>query len=132
MQDFPGLFFQFSRTFALLIPGFFKDFSKVLANPRTFYDFFQGNQQRLRHNNNIKPQTSDKLIFKMIRRANLPLVTRDFTQTYFQYDQRGNRCQWFNDLIHWSEGDLSTCFLPFMCDVKAASSILATLTSLEQ
>ena len=37
-----------------------------------------------------------------------------------------------NDLIHWSEGDLSTCFLPFMCDVKAASSILATLTSLEQ
>ena len=37
-----------------------------------------------------------------------------------------------NDLIHWSEGDLSTCFLPFMCDVKAGSSILATLTSLKQ
>ena len=36
-----------------------------------------------------------------------------------------------NDLIHWSEGDFSMCFLPFMCDVKAASSILATLTSLE-
>ena len=34
-----------------------------------------------------------------------------------------------NDLIKWSEGDLSTYFLPFMCDVKAASSILATLTS---
>ena len=38
----------------------------------------------------------------------------------------------FNYLIHWSEGDLSTCFLPFMYDVKAASSILATLTSLKQ
>ena len=37
-----------------------------------------------------------------------------------------------NDLIHWSEGDLSTCFLPLMWDVKAASSIFATLTSLEQ
>ena len=36
-----------------------------------------------------------------------------------------------NDLIHWSEGDLSTCFLPFIYDIKAASSILATLTSLE-
>ena len=36
-----------------------------------------------------------------------------------------------NDLINWSEGDFSMCFLPFMCDVKAASSILATLTSLE-
>ena len=37
-----------------------------------------------------------------------------------------------NDLIHWSEGDLATCFLLFMCGVKAASSILATLTSLQQ
>ena len=37
-----------------------------------------------------------------------------------------------NDLIHCSEGDLSTCFSPFMCDVKSASSILATLRSLEQ
>ena len=37
-----------------------------------------------------------------------------------------------NDLIHWSEGDLSTCFLRSMCDVKAASSILAKLTSFEQ
>ena len=36
-----------------------------------------------------------------------------------------------NDLIHWLEGDLSKCLLPFMCDVKAASSILSTLTSLE-
>ena len=34
-----------------------------------------------------------------------------------------------NDLRHWSAGDLSTCFLPFMRDVKAASSILARLTS---
>ena len=24
-----------------------------------------------------------------------------------------------DDLIHWLEGDLSTCFLPFMCEVKA-------------
>ena len=37
-----------------------------------------------------------------------------------------------DDLIHWLEGDLSTCFLPFMCEVKAAFSILATLTPLEQ
>ena len=37
-----------------------------------------------------------------------------------------------NDLIHWSEGELSMCFLPFICSAKAASSILATLTSLEQ
>ena len=37
-----------------------------------------------------------------------------------------------NDLIHGSEGDHSTCFLPFMCDVKAASSVLPTLTSLEK
>ena len=37
-----------------------------------------------------------------------------------------------NDLIHWSEGGLSVCFLSFMYDVKAASSILETLVSLEQ
>ena len=37
-----------------------------------------------------------------------------------------------NDLIHWSEGELSMCFLPFICSAKAASSILATLTSLGQ
>ena len=37
-----------------------------------------------------------------------------------------------DDLMHWSEGDLSPCFWPFMCDVKAVSFILATLTSLEQ
>ena len=36
------------------------------------------------------------------------------------------------DLIHWLEGDLSICFLLFICDVKVVSSILATLTSLEQ
>ena len=36
-----------------------------------------------------------------------------------------------NDLIH-SSGDHSMHFLPFMHDVKAASSIVATLTSLEQ
>ena len=37
-----------------------------------------------------------------------------------------------NDLICWSQGDFSTWFLPFMCDVKAASSIMKTLTSLQQ
>ena len=37
-----------------------------------------------------------------------------------------------NDLIQWSEGDLPMCFLPFMCNVKPASSILATLTPVEQ
>ena len=37
-----------------------------------------------------------------------------------------------NELIHWSEGDLSAYFLPFMYDIKTATSILATLTSLEQ
>ena len=37
-----------------------------------------------------------------------------------------------NDLVHWSEGDLSTCSLPYMCAVKAAFSILAPLTSLER
>ena len=57
-------------------------------------------------------QIQDKLIFNMIKgRAGVGGI---------------------NDLIHWSEGDLSTCFLPFMCDVKAGSSILATLTSLKQ
>ena len=58
-----------------------------------------------------KFQTPDKLIFKMIKgEAGVGGI---------------------NDLIHWS-GDLSTCFLPFVCAVKAASSILAKLTSLEQ
>ena len=32
-----------------------------------------------------------------------------------------------NDLIHWYEGGLFTCFLPFMYDVKAASPVLAIL-----
>ena len=32
-----------------------------------------------------------------------------------------------NDLIHCSEEDLSTCFSPFMFDVKSASSIMATV-----
>ena len=36
-----------------------------------------------------------------------------------------------DDLIPWS-GDLSTCFVAFVCDVKAVSSILTTLTSLQQ
>lgn len=37
-----------------------------------------------------------------------------------------------NDLIHWSDRDLSPHFLPFMCEIKAASSIMGTLTSLQQ
>ena len=37
-----------------------------------------------------------------------------------------------SDWLHWSEADLSMCFLPFMCDVKTASSLLATQTSLEE
>ena len=57
-------------------------------------------------------QTPDKLIFNMIK---------------------GNTgVDGIKDLIHWSEGDLSMCPLSFMCDVKAASSIKATQTSLEQ
>ena len=32
-----------------------------------------------------------------------------------------------NDLIHWSEGNIFTCFLPFMYDMKSASSVLAIL-----
>ena len=46
--------------------------------------------------------------------------------------KRGAGVGGIDDLIHWSEGDLSTCFLPSIRDVKAASSILATLTSFEQ
>ena len=89
----------------------------------------------------------------MIRGGKLLLETPDSRQTSFQNDQRGNLILGtppdstktnfnmikggagvggVNDLIHCSEGDLSTCFLPFVCDVKAASFILATLTSLEQ
>ena len=37
-----------------------------------------------------------------------------------------------NDLIHWSEGDLYMCFLPYMYEIKAVSSISVTLTFLEQ
>ena len=46
--------------------------------------------------------------------------------------KRGAGVGGINDLIHWSEGGLSTCFLPSIRGVKAASSILATLTSFEQ
>ena len=46
--------------------------------------------------------------------------------------KRGAGVGGINDLIHWSEGGLSTCFLPSIRDDKAASSILATLTSFEQ
>ena len=59
-----------------------------------------------------KLQTPDKLIFNMIK--------------------GGASVRGINDLIHWSEGDLFMVFLPFMCDVKAASSILTTQTPLVQ
>ena len=58
----------------------------------------------------------------------LLMGTPDSKQTNFQNNQTGS----INDFIQWSEEDLSMCFLPFMCDVKAASFIMATLTSLEQ
>ena len=86
--------------------------------------------------------------------GNLPLEIPDSRQTNFQNDQS----EWvtyywklktpdkliFNmikggagvggiiDLVQWSEGDLSTRFLPFMCDVKAAYTILTTLIPLEE
>ena len=47
-----------------------------------------------------KLKTPDKLIFSMIK--------------------GGAGVGDINDLIHCSEGDLSICLLPFMCDVKAA------------
>ena len=71
----------------------------------------------------------------MIREGNLLLETPDSRQTNFQNDQRGIIYYWkfqtpdklifnmikggagvggINDLIHWSEGDLSTCFLSLM------------------
>ena len=59
-----------------------------------------------------KLQTPDKLILNIIK--------------------GGAGAGGINDLINWSEGDLSMCFSSFMCDVKASSSILATLTSLGQ
>ena len=77
-------------------------------------------------------------MFKIIRGGNLILETLDSRQTSFQYDQGGRGegggagIGGINDLIHSSEGDHSMHFLPFMHDVKAASSIVATLTSLEQ
>ena len=37
-----------------------------------------------------------------------------------------------NDVMHWSQEDLYTCFLHFMYDTKATSSILVKLTSLER
>ena len=79
----------------------------------------------------------------MIRRVNLLWVIPASRQTnllsetpgsrqIFNMIKRGAGVGGINELIKLSEGDLSTCFLPFMCDVKAANSILAILTSLEQ
>ena len=65
-------------------------------------------------------QATAKLIFKIIRGGSLLLETPDYRQIF--------------NMIKGEPGvgGLSTYFLPFICDVKAASSILATLTSLEQ
>ena len=68
----------------------------------------------------------------MIRGVKLLLETPGSRQTNFQYDQKGVDAGGTNGLIHPSEGDISACFIPFMGDVKTASSILVTLTSLEQ
>ena len=60
----------------------------------------------------LEIQIPDKLIFNMIKgRAGVGGV---------------------NDLVHCSEGDLSTCSVPYMCAVKEAFSILAPLISLER
>ena len=69
----------------------------------------------------LELQATAKLIFKIIRGGNLLLETPDYRQIF--------------NMIKGEPGvggGLSTYFLPFICDVKAASSILATLTSLEQ
>ena len=52
-------------------------------------------------------QSPDKLIFNMIK--------------------GGAGAVNINDLIHWSEGDLFTCFLPLMHEVKTVSSVLEIL-----
>ena len=68
----------------------------------------------------------------MIRGDNLLLETPD-SRNKFSIWSKGEQVSVALMIYkNWSKGDLSTCFLPFMCDVKAASSILATLISLEQ
>ena len=52
----------------------------------------------------------------MIRWGNLLLETPG--KVIFNMIKRGTSVGGINDLIYWSEGDFSMCFLPFMCDVK--------------
>ena len=71
---------------------------------------------------------SKQLIFNMIKWGKL--VTPD--ELIFVMIKGEAGVDGINDLIHWSHRDLFTHFLPFMCEIKAASSILATLTSFQQ
>ena len=73
-----------------------------------------------------------KLIFKMITGGNLLLETRNSRQTIFDMIKGGAGVGGINDVMHWSQEDLYTCFLHFMYDNKATSSILVKLTSLNQ
>ena len=61
----------------------------------------------------------------MIRVGNLLLETQGFNKLFFNMIKGGADAGGINDLLNWSEGDLSTCFWHFMCDVKTASSISA-------
>ena len=63
----------------------------------------------------------------MIRGGNLLLQTPQSRQTNFQW---GAEVSGINDLI--CHKIFLCAFLPLMCDIRAASSILTTLTSLEQ
>ena len=79
-----------------------------------------------------KPQIPDKLIFNMIRVGDLLLETKVPDKLIFNMIKGGAGVGSINDLISCSEGGLTTCFLPFIRGIKAAFSILGTLTSLEQ
>ena len=68
----------------------------------------------------------------MIRVGNLLLENQGSRKKIFNMIKGRAGVGGINHLMHWSEGELSTCFLPLMCDVKAALYILATLTYLEQ
>ena len=75
-----------------------------------------------------KPQIPDKLIFNMIRVGDLLLETKVPDKLIFNMIKGGAGVGSINDLIQWLEGH----FLLFICDVKEASSILATPTPLGQ
>ena len=79
-----------------------------------------------------KFQTPGKLIFKMIRVGNYYWKLKTPDKLIFNMIKGGAGVGGIIDLVQWSEGDLSTRFLPFMCDVKAAYTILTTLIPLEE